>query len=35
MHEFKYEYPYPIEYLVDPVEYMQKINLLKSLGRGK
>ncbi len=35
MHEFKYEYPYPIEYLVDPVEYMQKINLLRSLGRGK
>ena len=35
MHEFKYEYPYPIEYLVDPVEYLEKINLLKSLGRGK
>ena len=35
MQEFKYEYPYPIEYLVDPVEYMEKINLLKSLGRGK
>ena len=35
MHEFKYEYQYPLEYLVDPVEYMEKINLLKSLGRGK
>lgn len=35
MHEFKYEYPYPMEYLVDPVEYLEKINLLKNLGRGK
>lgn len=35
MHEFKYKYSYPIEYLVDPVEYLEKINLLKSLGRGK
>lgn len=25
LHEFKYEYPYPIEYLVDPVEYIEKI----------
>lgn len=35
LHEFKYEYPYPIEYLVDPVEYIEKINSLKNLGRGK
>lgn len=35
LHEFKYEYPYPIEYLVDPVEYIKKVNLLKNLGRGK
>lgn len=35
LHEFKYEYPYPIEYLVDPVEYIEKINSLKDLGRGK
>lgn len=35
LHELKYEYPYPIEYLVDPVEYIKKINSLKNLGRGK
>lgn len=35
LHEFKYEYPYPIEYLIDPVEYIEKINSLKNLGRGK
>lgn len=35
LHEFKYEYPYAIEYLVDPVEYIEKINSLKNLGRGK
>lgn len=35
LHEFKYEYPYPTEYLVDPVEYIEKINSLKNLGRGK
>lgn len=35
LHELKYEYPYPIEYLVDPVEYVEKINSLKNLGRGK
>ena len=35
LHEFKYEYPYPIEYLVDPVEYIEKMNSLKKLGRGK
>ena len=35
LHEFKYEYPYPIEYLVDPVEYMEKVNSLKNIGRGK
>lgn len=35
LHEFRYEYPYPIEYLVDPVEYIEKINSLKNLGRGK
>ena len=34
LHEFKYEYPYPVEYLIDPVEYMGKINYLKNLGRG-
>lgn len=30
VHEFKYEYPYPIEYLVDPVEYIEKMNSLKN-----
>ena len=35
LHEFKYEYPYPTEYLVDPVEYIEKINSIKNLGRGK
>ena len=34
LHEFKYEYPYPTEYLIDPVEYLEKINSVKKLGRG-
>lgn len=33
MHEFAYEYPFPYEYLLDPVEYMHKINDLKSLNK--
>lgn len=33
MHEFSYEYPLPLEYLIDPVTYMEKVNELKHLGQ--
>lgn len=33
MHQFKYEYPYPLSYIIDPVEYMIRINSLKVLGK--
>ena len=35
MHSFEYKYPYPIKYIIDPVEYMMKINSLKMLGKEK
>ena len=35
LHEYKYEYPLPLEYILDPVEYLIKINELKSLGKGE
>lgn len=33
MHEFSYEYPLPLEYLIDPITYMEKVNELKHLGK--
>lgn len=33
LQEFKYEYPYPIEFILDPVEYLSKVNSIKLLGR--
>lgn len=35
MHEFLYEYPLPLEYLIDPITYMEKVNELKHLGKGE
>lgn len=34
LQEYKYECPYATECLIDPVEYIEKIYLLKNLGRG-
>lgn len=31
MQQFKYEYPYPLSYIMDPVEYMIRINSLKKV----
>lgn len=33
MQEFKYECPYPLSYIIDPVEYTFRINSLKVLGK--
>lgn len=33
MHKFSYEYPLPLEYLIDPIMYMEKVNELKNLGK--
>lgn len=33
MQQLKYEYPYPLSYIMDPVEYMIRINSLKILGK--
>ena len=33
MHEFSYEYSLPLEYIIDPITYMEKINKLKQLGK--
>lgn len=33
MHEFSYEYPLPLEYLIDPITYMEKVNEIKHLGK--
>lgn len=35
LHEFKYEYPLPLEYVLDPVEYLKKVNELESIGKEK
>lgn len=35
LHEFKYECPYALQYIIDPVEYMIRIGSLKNLGKGK
>lgn len=35
MHEFSYSYTLPLEYIIDPIEYMNKVNELRSLGKEK
>lgn len=33
LHEFKYEYPYALKYIIDPVEYMIRMSSLKNLRK--
>lgn len=35
LQEFRYEYPLPLEYVLDPVEYIRKVNKLYTLGKEK
>lgn len=35
MQEFLYEYPYPYEYIIDPIEYIHKVNDLKELKKER
>ena len=33
MHEFSYSYPLPLEYIIDPINYMDKVNEIRLLGK--
>ena len=33
MHEFSYSYPLPLEYIIDPINYMDKVNEICLLGK--